>query len=148
MYKINLNLNLLKIIPFANYIGVKAHDNKTLELETQNDVHNHIGTVHAAAQFTLAETQSGLYLLSLFPEYADEVIPLLRGSTIKYKNPAKTKLIAHARVNEADKIKFKEQFLKRGRAMLTIDVELKDTSGVVTMVGSFIWYVVKSECSS
>ena len=148
MYKINLNLDLLKIIPFANHIGVQAHDSTTLELETQRSVHNHVETIHAAAQFTLAETQSGLFLLSLFSDYADEMIPLLRSSTVKYKNPATTKLTAEARVNEEDKSKFEKQLLKRGRAMLSVEVELKDNKGVVTMVGTFGWYVQRTACTS
>jgi len=146
MYKINLNLDLLKIIPFANYIGVKAHNNRTLELETQRNVHNHIGTVHAAAQFTLAETQSGLYLLSLFPKYADKMMPLLRSSTIKYKHPAKSKLIAEAMVTPEDKQKFEKQFLRKGRAVISVNIELKDTHGVVTMSGTFVWYIQRIEC--
>jgi acyl-coenzyme A thioesterase PaaI-like protein len=146
MYKIKLNLDLLKIIPFANHIGIKAHDSQTLELETKNSVHNHVATVHAAAQFTLAETQSGLYLLSLFPNQAELMMPLLRSSTVKYKNPAKTKLRAEAKVERLDKSKFEEQFKKKGRAMLTVHIELKDTHGVVTMQGSFVWYVQKIVC--
>jgi acyl-coenzyme A thioesterase PaaI-like protein len=146
MYKINLNLDLLKIIPFANHIGIKAHDSQTLELETKSSVHNHVATVHAAAQFTLAETQSGLYLLSLFPNQAEAMMPLLRSSTVKYKNPAKTKLRAEAKVERLDKAKFEEQFKKKGRAMLTVHIELKDTHGVVTMQGSFVWYVQKIVC--
>jgi len=146
MYK--LDLNLLKILPFANHVGIKAKDNIQLKLENHPHIHNHIGTLHAAAQFTLAETQSGLFLLSLFPEYRDEMTPLLRGSTVKYKNPAQTDLVATANVSRADKEKFEKQFLKRGRAILTINIELTDNLGMVTMVGTFIWYVQKSECST
>jgi len=146
MYK--LNLKLLNILPFAKYIGIKAHDTQRLELDSQRSVHNHVGTLHAAAQFTLAETQSGLYLLSIFPQYTEEMTPLLRSSTVKYKNPAKSKLVATARVDDRDKIKFENQFLKRGRSMLTVHVELKDSSGTVTMVGTFVWYVQRIECSS
>lgn len=146
MFNINLNLDLLKIIPFANHIGIKAHDSQTLELETRNSVHNHVATVHAAAQFTLAETQSGLYLLSLFPNQSESMMPLLRTSTVKYKNPAKTKLRAEAKVDILDKRKFELQFTKKGRALLTVYIKLKDTHGVVTMEGSFVWYVQKIVC--
>ena len=145
MYKIDLNLDLLKIIPFANYVGVTKRNKKLLQLIPHNDVENHIGTVHAAAQFTLAETQSGLYLLSLFPEYADEVIPLLRSSNIKYKYPATTELVAVATVTEENKTKFEEEFLRRGRAMLLVKVKVKDTQDNITMIGDFGWYVQRRE---
>jgi len=139
--KINLNLELLKILPFANFIGVKARNKKELQLSPHKDVENHIGTIHAAAQFTLAETQSGLYMLSLFPEYADDVVPLLRSSNIKYKFPATTELVALASVSEEEKNKFDKQFLKRGRAMLMVEVEVKDSNGVITMLGTFGWFI-------
>ena len=139
--KIDLNLELLKILPFANFIGVKARNKKELQLSPHKDVENHIGTIHAAAQFTLAETQSGLYMLSLFPEYADDVVPLLRSSNIKYKFPATTELVALASVSEEEKNKFDKQFLKRGRAMLMVEVEVKDSNGVITMLGTFGWFI-------
>ena len=145
MYKIDLNLDLLKIIPFANYVGVKKRNRQLLKLTPHKDVENHIGTVHAAAQFTLAETQSGLYLLSLFPEYADEVVPLLRSSNIKYKYPATTELVAVATVTEENKNKFEEEFLRRGRAMLSVKIKIKDSQENVTMIGDFGWYVQRKE---
>jgi hypothetical protein len=44
--------------------------------------------LHAGAQFTLAETQSGLYLQTLFPELESQVIAILRESKMRYKKPA------------------------------------------------------------
>ncbi|CAA6799001.1 MAG: Unknown protein [uncultured Sulfurovum sp.] len=142
---IDLNLDLLKILPFANYIGVKARNKKELELAPHKNVENHIGTVHAAAQFTLAETQSGLYMLSLFPEFADDVVPLLRSSNIQYKFPATTELVALATVSQEAKEKFERQFLRKGRAMLVVQVEVKNTEGVVTMLGDFGWFIQRKE---
>jgi acyl-coenzyme A thioesterase PaaI-like protein len=147
MYNINLNMELLKIIPFAQYLGIKPKDRQCLTLELKPNVHNHIGTLHAAAQFTLAETQSGLFLLSLFPDHAEEMMPLLRSSNLKYKHPATTELTAFASVDKASKEKFEEQYLKKGRAVLTINVELKDAKGTTTMVSEFGWYVQKSTCA-
>ena len=145
MYKIDLNLDLLKIIPFANYVGIKIRDNKLLKLMPKREVENHIGTVHAAAQFTLAETQSGLYLLSLFPKYADDVVPLLRSSNIKYKYPATTELTAEATVTPENKLKFEKEFEKRGKAMIVIKIKIKDTNDKITMIGDFGWYVQRKE---
>ena len=146
MININLNMELLKIIPFAQYLGIRPKNQQRLHLPLNTQVHNHIGGMHAAAQFTLAETQSGLYLLSLFPEQAEEMMPLLRSSSVKYKHPATTTLSARAWVEERSRDKFKGQYLKKGRGLLTIMVELKDEEGIVTMVGEFLWYVQQSHC--
>ena len=145
MTQTDLNLDILKTLPFANYVGVEPKDARTLTLKPKQEIENHIGTVHAAAQFTLAETQSGLYLLSLFPEYADEVLPLLRSSTIKYKAPANTEMKAFATVSIEAKDKFEAQYLRKGRAIITVHVDITDTAGTVTLEGDFVWYVQKRE---
>ena len=132
-------------IPFAKHVGIKKKEEGTLMLLSTETAQNHIQTIHGAAQFTLAETQSGLYLRSLFPEYAEEVVPLLRASTVKYKHPASTDIYGRASVSEVDKEKFEAQFLKKGRASITISVELRDSDEVVTMVGEFTWFVQKLE---
>lgn len=49
-------------IPFTKHIGVKRKEEGTLKLEPTPTVKNHIDTIHASAQFALAETQTGLYL--------------------------------------------------------------------------------------
>jgi acyl-coenzyme A thioesterase PaaI-like protein len=128
-------------IPFVKYIGIQSKEEGTLKLEATETVKNHIQTIHASAQFTLAETQSGLYLQILFPEFADQVVPLLRSSTVKYKQPARKEIYAVAFVDDEIKEKFKVQFLKKGRASINIQVEVKDSDEVVTMVGEFIWFV-------
>ena len=130
-------------VPFAKHVGIEIGDNNTLKLKATNAVQNHVKSIHGAAQFSLAETQSGFYLRSLFPEYADKVIPLLRGSTVKYKHPARKEIYAIATVDDESKEKFESQFLKKGRASITIAVELRNSENVVTMTGLFIWFVQK-----
>lgn len=130
-------------IPFAKYVGIKKKEEGTLMLLATEAVQNHIQTIHSAAQFALAETQSGLYMRSLFPEYAEQVIPLLRTSTVKYKHPATKEIYAVASVNDDSKKKFEAQFLKKGRASIIIQVAVKDSNDMVTMVGEFTWFVQK-----
>jgi len=130
-------------IPFVNYVGIKEKDEKTLKLAFNENVQNHIQTMHGAAQFALAETQSGFYLESIFPEYKGKFVPLLRSSSVKYKNPATTELYAIATASEESLKKFEAQFLKKGRASITVFVELRDSNDVVTMVGEFGWFIQK-----
>lgn len=74
-------------IPFVQHIGIEKEENR-LVLKPTLVVKNHLQTIHAAAQYTLAETQSGFYLQLLFPEYANSVLPLLRASTVTYRHLA------------------------------------------------------------
>jgi len=129
-------------IEFVKLVGIKQIENQ-LSLEYKKDVQNHINTIHASAQFTLAETQSGLYLQNLFPELEGLVIPLLRESNMKYKKPALKSITAFASVKDEDKEKFLEQFSKKGRASLSVSVEVKDSDGVCTAQGTFGWFISK-----
>ena len=130
-------------IPFAKHIGIERKEEGTLKLEPTPTVQNHIQTIHASAQYALGETQTGLYLQTLFPEYVGQVVPLLRGSSVKYKNPATSALTAYATIDKESKIKFIAQLEKKGRAGLTVHVELKDEEENITMTGEFHWFVQK-----
>ena len=127
-------------IPFVNHIGIKDENNK-LSLDFKENVLNHIKTIHASAQFTLAETQSGLHLQKLFPELEGKVIPVLRDAQIKYKKPAQEKIIAFSSSDEEAIEKFKTQFEKKGRGSLQINVEVKDVNDVLTSQATFTWFV-------
>jgi len=130
-------------IPFAKHIGIKKVDETMLMLEPTPNVQNHIQSIHASAQFALAETQSGLCLQNTFPKLEGKVMALLRSSTVKYKSPATMTLYAYAHIDELDKEKFELLLEKKGRAIISIDVELKDSDDSVTMIGTFIWFAQK-----
>ena len=130
-------------IPFTKHIGIKTKDKEHLKLESTSTVKNHLDTIHASAQFALAETQSGLYLELAFPAYKGKVIPLLRSSSVKYKNPATKEIYAVASATKESLEKFEIQFLKKGRASITVSVEVRDSDEVVTMIGEFVWFVQK-----
>lgn len=129
-------------IAFVELVGIIQEKDK-VSLEFKDDVLNHIESIHASAQFTLAETQSGLYLQKLFPELEGKVVPVLRDANIKYKKPALKNIVADASVNEENLEKFKEQFSKKGRAMIEVFVEVKDIDDVCTSSGVFTWFVQK-----
>jgi len=127
-------------IPFVNHIGIEQNNDK-LSLDFNDDVLNHIKTVHASTQFALAETQSGIHLQNLFPELEGKVLPVLRDAQIKYKKPAMEKIIAFSSANEEAVEKFKLRFGKKGRGSLQIDVEVKDINDVLTCQATFIWFI-------
>ena len=129
-------------IEFVKLVGIKQSEN-SVSLAYKKDVFNHIESIHASAQFTLAETQSGLFLQELFPELVGKVIPLLRESRIKYKKPALKNIVAFASCSDENIIKFKEQFAKKGRSILSVSVDVKDSAGVLTASSEFVWFVQK-----
>ena len=129
-------------IPFVKHIGIEK-DGQTLKLEASDTVQNHMQTIHASAQFTLAETQSGLFLQRIFPELEGKVLAVLRGSTVKYKNPAISTIYATASIEEDMKDKFLNQLERKRRATIVIGVQVLDEEEILTMQGNFTWFVQK-----
>lgn len=129
-------------IPFVKKVGITKNNNY-LELAFTSDTQNHLETMHASAQFTLAETASGEFLQTLFPELAGKVIPVLRDASVKFKKPAIKKIIAYPSITNEAKEKFNTQFLNKGRASIAVDVDIKDSEGTITCTTSYNWFVQK-----
>jgi len=135
-------VDILKI-PFVNKVGLKKNSDGVLELAIEPEVQNHLQSIHAGAQFTLAETASGELLQTLFPELAENVIPVLRDAQIKFKRPAQKTITAHPSIPKEKSIEFKNQLLQKGRALIEVNVEVKDAEGLVTCFGVFNWFIQK-----
>jgi acyl-coenzyme A thioesterase PaaI-like protein len=129
-------------IPYAHHTHIHP-GTRHLTLTPDPDTINHIGTLHAGALFTLAETATGFYLASLFPESSEEMLPLLRSSSVKYKRPATTTIHAIATVEDDALEAFTQLLEKRGRATVSVDIELLDEEDHLCMQGTFGWYVQK-----
>jgi acyl-coenzyme A thioesterase PaaI-like protein len=134
----------IESIPFVQHVGVVQADNN-LCLEPQPHLHNHLNTLHASAQFALAETSSGALLQELFPELAGNVIPVLRDSQMKFRKPATTKVTAYPAVEPPAREKFQAQFARKGRAIIPVKVDVKDNDGNVTATATFVWFIQRIE---
>jgi acyl-coenzyme A thioesterase PaaI-like protein len=121
-------------------IGVKK---ETLTLSENNQ--NHIGSMHAGAQFILAETASGVYLSKLFPELQDKIIPLMRESKIKYKKTAVGTITAYVSLASEEKKRFENQFLKKSKATIEVAVTLKNEDRDIVAISTFTWFIQKRE---
>ena len=132
-------------IPFVKKAGVIRSTKGVLELPFNQTNLNHLHTIHASAQFTLAETASGEALQTIFPELVGKVVPVLRDSQVKFKKPATKTVSAHPMVSDEAISKFREQFNKKGRSSITVDVEITDSENVVTCIGTFNWFVQSIE---
>ena len=135
-------MNVLDI-PFVKKVGITKTNNNELELLFTDDTHNHLKTMHASAQFTLAETATGEYLQTLFPELVGKVIPVVRDAKVKFKKPAVKNIVAYPSITEDEIKKFNTQFANKGRASITVNVEIKDSENTVTCVASYHWFVQK-----
>jgi acyl-coenzyme A thioesterase PaaI-like protein len=137
-------MNVLEI-PFVDKVGIQRNTDGELELPFHTGVQNHLETIHASAQYALAETASGDILRKSFPDLVDKVIPVLRESQIKFKKPANKKVVAYPSVTAESLSKFDEQISKKGRAIISIEVQVKDVEDQVTCTGTFKWFVQQIE---
>ncbi len=132
----------LKEIPFAKLLAVSDSTSGFLfELSDDEKYTNHLGTVAAAAQFSLAEFASGQWLIHAFPEYATQVIPVLRKSEVKFRKPAMGRVRARAIVNDESRDQFLTDLTQRKRALVTIVIELVNDDLEIVMSGTYEWFI-------
>ncbi|WP_367872541.1 DUF4442 domain-containing protein [Luteolibacter sp. Populi] len=102
---------------------------------------NHVGTIHASAQFALAEAGSGEFLLGQLGDMKNQVFAVLRASELKFRKPAHGALHASGSFAEGSAGSVSGELASRGRALAAVRVEIADSQGVVTMTGRFDWFL-------
>ncbi len=128
-------------IAFSKHVGIEENESGELSLPFHDHLKNHLGTLHAGAQYVLAETASGAFLQQLFPELAGEVVAVLRSGQAKYKSPATDRTVAYPSVDESLIEPFRERLKKKGRALIDVKVELKNVNQEIKCVAIFRWFV-------
>jgi acyl-coenzyme A thioesterase PaaI-like protein len=95
---------------------------------------NHLGTVHAALQWTLGEVSGGLVILSIFPpaRFA-QLYAAVTWVECEFLKPARGALIAEARMTDAehDRVRAAVDAGDEGRFGLDIAVSLEGSGEVV-----------------
>jgi acyl-coenzyme A thioesterase PaaI-like protein len=130
-------------IPFNRLLGLKA-ESGTLTLPANPSYGNHLGTVHAGAQFALAEAASGQWLLDRFGAQAAEDLAVVRHADVKFRRPASGELRAQADVPAEEADRFLDALSRRGRATIEVRVRLLDAGGSVTLEASFEWFAQRA----
>lgn len=130
-----------KDLPFQKLLGVHRGRHGRMELVLGESVKNHLGNMHASAQFALAEISSGDCLGQQFPQWRDRVVAVVRRAEIKYSSPVETELQAYAHIEEDEQQRFLQQLENKGRALVSVHVELKDRQGALATKAVYQWFV-------
>jgi thioesterase domain-containing protein len=127
-------------IAFNRFLGL-WWDGSTLTLPEDAKYKNHVGTVHAGAQFSLAEAASGQWLLGRFGDAAADYLAVVRHADVKYRRPATGELTAKAGVSDEEAERFRDTLERRGRAAIEVGVQVFGADHGVTLEGTFEWFV-------
>jgi hypothetical protein len=131
-------------VPFNHLLGIRfsAQPDYILQLNARKEYTNHLGTVHAAALFTLAEGSGAQFMLNEFPsEMIDQVIPVLRKAEVTYKKPSSGVIFSKARLKHGSIDEIVHELMNRKRILLTTVVELFDEQNSRVFVADFEWFV-------
>jgi len=139
-------MNVLKL-PFNRILSIKKSDapDTIFMLEDQEKYQNHLGTVHASAQYSLAEATSGEVLERNLGDWNGSYIPVVRRAEIKYKNPARGRLFSTGHLDPDIVLKSKRELLEKGRTLIDVPVRISDEEKNTTFVGTFTWFVAKDK---
>jgi acyl-coenzyme A thioesterase PaaI-like protein len=139
-------LNTVTELPFNRFLGLRhapADSDALLALPESPDYANHLGTVHASAQLALAEATSGEFLLRHLPSL-DGLVPVVRRLEAKFRRPANGALTSRASADAAKLAALLADIARKGRALIAVQVEVLDASGVVTLNADVEWFLALS----
>jgi acyl-coenzyme A thioesterase PaaI-like protein len=132
-------------LPFNVLIGVQRAADGSLALPADAKYSNHLGTGHAGALFTLAEAASGDFLLREFGDVGFPVVPVVRRAEAKFRKPAQGAVWAAAAIVPEAKTEFLTALKAKGRALISVMVEVTDEHGTHALSATFEWFVAKRE---
>ncbi len=135
-------------IPFNHYIGIKESNQEKylLMLDKSDNQLNHLGTMHASAQFSLAEATSGYFLLKAFGELANRVIPVVRKSELKFRKPAVGTIYSTANFAGTTPENVRQELNSSGRVLVTVETKIFDNQNQ-TLTATFEWFIQKIEAN-
>ncbi|MBB5032398.1 DUF4442 domain-containing protein [Prosthecobacter vanneervenii] len=129
-------------LPFNRFLGLESSTDPAhlLRLPSGPQYLNHLGTVHASAQLALAEATSGEFLLRAFGPDSG-VIPVVRRLESKFRKPAHGSLTSTVTTPPEALNQLRADLAAKGRATISITVELHDESGTHTLSATIEWFL-------
>lgn len=135
-------------VPFAGHLGLEiesvAAGEALVRLPERVELSNHVGSQHAGALFTVAETASGAAFVGAFAERLGEVTPLARSAEISYVKVARGPIEARARLGGAA-AELLATLDAEGKVEFPCGVELTDGSGEPVATATVRWHVRLNE---
>jgi uncharacterized protein (TIGR00369 family) len=135
---------MTQAVPFAGFLGVEVTSvgpgEAVARLPERQELTNHVGSQHAGALFTVAETASGAAFVGAFAERMGEVTPLARSAEISYEKIAKGPIDASAKLG-VDPAAALATLDAEGKVVFPCEVELTDADGQRVATAVVQWHV-------
>ena len=110
-------------------------------LAARPEVGNHVGTMHAGAQFSLIEAASGAAVSSAFLDLLGRATPLAQGAEVTYRRPAKGDVVADAVLSPEEIARVRSELDAHGRARFDVVVSVTDADGTLATEATMRWYI-------
>lgn len=139
-----------QVVPFVGYLDLRIEQitagEATVVLPDKPELKNHVGSQHAGALFTAAETASGAAFVGAFAERMGEVRPLARSAEISYDKIASGEVTARARlaVPAAEALATLDA---EGVVQFPCEIELTNGDGETVATATVRWHVRKTEAA-
>lgn len=133
-------------IPFHLFLNIKKSTSPEylLMIGERPEYLNHVGTVHACVQVSLAEATSGQFLTTQIDYLMNgSFMPVVRKSSHKYHKPAHGELFAKARILESSIPLVEKELEEKGRSMFQIEIKVFDSQNQNTLTSVFDWFIGK-----
>ncbi len=134
---------LTAMVPFIGTTGLTIDaitpGAATATLPSRPEVHNHLGTAHAGAVYTLGESASGGAVLSIFADLMPGVFVALKEATVRHSKARAGDVTAKATV-DGDPAEIRGRFDATGKVDFVVSVTMT-VDGVETGVNTYTWAV-------
>jgi acyl-coenzyme A thioesterase PaaI-like protein len=131
-------------LPFNRFLGIEraSEPPQLLRLPVGAQYLNHLGTIHASAQLALAEASSGEFLLRALGSVS-EYMAVVRRLEAKFRKPANGAIASTISTPPEAVEKVRADLAAKGRAMVSVAVELHDQSGAHTLSATVEWFITR-----
>jgi uncharacterized protein (TIGR00369 family) len=139
---------LAQAVPFNRVLGIEVIEVEpgrvVARMPASPDRLNHVGTIHAAAQFGLGEATAGAQVVVAFGHLqAQGIVPLAVDAMIRYRRPASDDLRGVASLDQREAERVTAEALAGGRPRFIIPVQIMDATGQITTEMTVTWVLVK-----
>ena len=135
---------MMDTLPFVRLLGISIDDigagTSRVSMPEDPKLNNHLGTQHAGALFTLAETASGAAMAGGFAELILGLRPVAKESRIQYQKVARGATRAEGRV-PGDLAALKAQLAPDGQVAFPVAVDIFVAEGTLAAQVTVDWYL-------